>query len=142
LAFVVVVAFEVIFFKVLPDVLAFVFPLEAAARADFPAEAERPVDFFAVELLAAAVFVAPLLALLLAARLAGALALAAEPLARAAAVEAVADDFLSAFLLEGIRGLLLMLSRCGDGTVAAADESRMPPAAEPRHREGGMRKPC
>ncbi|MGD9657623.1 MAG: hypothetical protein AB7U61_08290 [Methylocystis sp.] len=89
---------------VLADVLALVFGLEAAAaRVDLAVETERAGDFFAVELFAAAVFVAPLVT----ARLACVLERAAEPLARAAAVEAVADDFFSAFLLEDIRGLLL-----------------------------------
>jgi hypothetical protein len=100
----VVVAFDVIFFVVLADVLALVFRLEAAAfRVDLAVETERAEDFFAVEFLAAAVFVAPLLAALLAC----VLERAAEPLARAAAVEAVAVGFFSDFLLEGIRGLLL-----------------------------------
>jgi hypothetical protein len=95
-----VVAFEVIALVVLA-VLALVFRFEAtAARAGLRAEAVRLGDFFAAELRAEAVFVAPLLT----ARLARVLERAAEPLARAAAVEAVARVFFSAFLLEGIRG--------------------------------------
>jgi hypothetical protein len=156
LAFV-IVAFEVIFFGFLADVLALVFPRDAAApRADFaakadfdadadldadaglPAEAdlaaeeERPGDFFAVELLAAADFVTPLLT----PDLACVLDRAAEPLARAAAVEAVADDFFSAFLLEGIRGLLLCCPavETGRSLPLTAAQAAGQQAATPRGR--------
>ncbi|MGJ0512253.1 hypothetical protein [Methylocystis sp.] len=103
----VVVVFDVIVLAAFAEVFALVFRLEAAAaRAGFPAAAVRLADFFDadVELFAAAVFVAPLLvAPLLAARLASVLERAGEPLARNAAVEAVAGDFFWV-LLEGIRG--------------------------------------
>nr|WP_210267049.1 hypothetical protein [Methylocystis silviterrae] len=141
----VVVVFDVIVLAAFAEVFALVFRLEAAAaRAGFPAEAERLADFFDadVELFAAAVFVAPLLvAALLAARLASVLERAAEPLARAAAVEAVAGDFFSV-LLEGIRGLLLCCPAVETGP-SLPDESRTPPAKKPRRRrEGGQWKPC
>ncbi|MGD9544732.1 MAG: hypothetical protein AB7F41_06845 [Methylocystis sp.] len=100
----VVVGFEVIALVVFADVFVLVLRLEAAARAGLLAEAERLADFLDVEGRAAAlVLVAPLFA----ARLASDLDRADEPLPRAAAVEALAGDFFSAFLLEGIRGLLL-----------------------------------
>nr|WP_210330462.1 MULTISPECIES: hypothetical protein [unclassified Methylocystis] len=119
------------------EVFALAFRLEAAAaRAGFPAEAERLAGFFEVELFAAAVFVAPLLA----ARFASVLERAAEPLARAA-VEAVAGDFFSV-LLEGIRGLLLCCPAVETGP-SLPDESRAPSAKKPRRRrEGGWWKPC
>lgn len=114
-----VVALEVITLVVL-TVLALVFRFEAtAARAGLRAEAVRLGDFFAVELRAEAVFVAPLLT----ARLASVLERAAEPLARAAAVEAVARVFFSAFLLGGIRGLLLCCPAVETGR-SPPDESR------------------
>jgi hypothetical protein len=135
-----VVVLAVIVLAGFAEVFALVFRLEAAAaRAGFPAEAERLADFFDadVELFAAAVFVAPLLA----ARLASVLERAAEPLARAAAVEAVAGDFFSV-LLEGIRGLLLCCPAVETGP-SLPDESRTPPAKKPlRRREGGQWKPC
>jgi hypothetical protein len=96
------------------------------------AEAERLADFFDVELLAAADLVAPPLA----ARLASDLERPAEPFARAAAVEAVADDFFSAFLLEGIRGLLLCCPAVETGP-SAAGRIAYASARAPRHREGG-----
>ena len=135
-----VVVLAVIVLAGFAEVFALVFRLEAAAaRAGFPAEAERLADFFDadVELFAAAVFVAPLLvAALLAARLASVLERAAEPLARAAAVEAVAGDFFSV-LLEGIRGLLLCCPAVETGP-SLPDELRTPPAKKPRRRrEGG-----
>jgi len=138
-----VVVLAVIVLAGFAEVFALFFGLEAA-RAGFPAEAERLADFFDadVELFAAAVFVAPLLvAPLLAARLASVLERAAEPLARAAAVEAVAGDFFSV-LLEGIRGLLLCCPAVETGP-SLPDESRTPPAKKPlRRREGGSWKPC
>ncbi|WP_041926764.1 hypothetical protein [Methylocystis sp. SC2] len=141
----VVVVFDVIVLAAFAEVFALVLRFEAAAaRADFPAAAERLAGFFDadVELFAAAVFVAPLLvAPLLAARLASVLERAAEPLARAAAVEAVAGDFFSV-LLEGIRGLLLCCPAVETGP-SPPDESRTPSAKKPRRRrEGGSWEPC
>jgi hypothetical protein len=125
---VLVVALEVIVLVVLADVFALVFRLEAAVPAGLRAEAARLGDFFADELRAAALLVAPLLA----ARLASVLERVAEPLARAAAVEAVAGDFFSAFLLEGIRGLLLCCPAVETGPSPPPDESRMPTAKKRR----------
>ncbi|HEY8126191.1 MAG TPA: hypothetical protein VIF88_12330 [Methylocystis sp.] len=123
----VVAVLEVIVLAVFAEGFALVFRLEAAAaRAGLPAEAERLAVFFEVEFFAAADFVAPLLA----ARLATVFERAPEPLARAAAVEAVAGDFFSA-LLEGIRGLLLCCPAVETGP-SLPDESRLPPAKKSR----------
>ncbi|WP_347371851.1 hypothetical protein [Methylocystis sp. SB2] len=127
----VVVVLAVIVLAAFAEVFALAFRLEAAAaRAGFAAEAERLAGFFDVEFFAAAVFVAPLLA----ARLASVLERAAEPLPRAAAVEAVAGDFFSV-LLEGIRGLLLCCPAVETGP-SLPDDSRMPPA----EKHGGAAK--
>jgi hypothetical protein len=133
----VVVVLAVIVLAVFAEVFALAFRLEAAAaRAGFPAEAERLAGFFEVELFAAPVFVAPLLA----ARFASVLERAAEPLARAAAVEAVAGDFFSV-LLEGIRGLLLCCPAVETGP-SLPDELRAVGEKPRRRREGGWWKPC
>ncbi|MGZ9115992.1 MAG: hypothetical protein ACXW3V_03495, partial [Methylocystis sp.] len=125
----VVVVLAVIVLAVFAEVFALAFRLEAAAaRVGLHAEAARLAGFFEVELF----FVAPLLT----ARLAAVLEPAAEPLPRAAAVEAVAGDFFSV-LLEGIRGLLLCCPAVETGP-SLPDDSRMPPAKKPRRRrEGG-----
>lgn len=113
-----VVALEVIVPVILADVLTLVLRLDAAAaRVRLAGEAEAALaDLFEVELLlAAAVFVAPPLA----AGLATDFERASDPLARAAAVAAVAGCFFLDFLLEGIRELLLYRPAVETGPIAA-----------------------
>lgn len=88
------------------------------------AEAARPRVFAAVVLVLETPLLEAPVAALLATDLATDLERLAEPLARAAAVEAGTLVFLSAFLLEGIRGLLLCCPAVETGLYPPPDESR------------------
>lgn len=112
-----VVALEVIVPVILADVFALVLRLDAAAaRARLAVGGEAaPADRFAVELLAAAAFVARLLP----AGLEDDFERASDPLARVSAAEAVAGAFFLGLFLEGIRELLLYCPAVETGSIAA-----------------------